>query len=120
MIKFNSGWEDEADHFLSPQKTGLEKIRKCIIFIVQLLRDLVIGATSHIIRQDIPDDMEHGTGRLQVLLIGEAPVLRDLGSRSHIGVFLKILCNKEMHRHLSAVLNRVSPASTNTLSIDIG
>jgi hypothetical protein len=88
---FSGGWGDEAAHFLSLKKTGLEKIQKCIIFIVQLLHDLVIGAISHIFRQHSPDGTDRGTGRTRVLFIGDAPAFRDLTSGSHIVVLLQIL-----------------------------
>jgi hypothetical protein len=87
---------------------------------LQLLHDLVIGVTSQILGHDIPDGPDRVTGRLLVLLIGEAPVFRYLGSGSGIDIFLQILCNKEMHCYMLAVLDRVSPASTNTLSIAMG
>jgi hypothetical protein len=58
------GWRDEANHFLSPQKTGLEEIRKSIIFIVQLLHDLVNDVARHILGYESPDEMDRGMGRL--------------------------------------------------------
>jgi hypothetical protein len=47
--EYYGGLGGEAVHFLSPQKTGLDKIREGVIDLV-VLQQLVIGAISHLFR----------------------------------------------------------------------
>jgi hypothetical protein len=103
LPEFSGGREGKAAHFLSPQKTGLEKIRKCIIFSLKILHDFVIFATSHILGRHSPDCKDRGIGKPRVLSVGKTPALCDMGSGCHVGVLLQILRNKEMHCNLLTV-----------------
>jgi hypothetical protein len=47
--EYSGGLGGEAVHFLSPQKTGLDKIREGVVNLV-VLQELVIGAISHLFR----------------------------------------------------------------------
>jgi hypothetical protein len=47
--EYSGGLGGEAIHFLSPQKTGLEKIREGVINLV-VFQELIIGAISHLFR----------------------------------------------------------------------
>jgi hypothetical protein len=85
-----------------------------------ILHDFVIGAKRHIFGHHSSDGTDCGMGRTLLLLVGEAPALRDPASGFHIGIFLQILRNKEMHCHQFTVFKRVAPASTNALSIAAG
>jgi hypothetical protein len=47
--EYSGGLGGEAVHFMSPQKTGLDKIREGVVNLV-LLQELIIGAISHLFR----------------------------------------------------------------------
>jgi hypothetical protein len=109
----------EAVHFLSPQKTGLDKIREGVINLV-VFQELVIGAISHLFRKHSADGSDSGTCGTGILLIHDAPALRDQARGRQVGVLFQMICEKKMHGQLLAIINRVAPSSTNTLCISAG